>query len=84
MREVQFNNIYLYCTGLQIYGGLGSLSHDFKIWPVAFQGSGHRGPILFSCEKNLTLKKIHLTASLRTPQNSCQYSKTCLKQPLKI
>ena len=35
-------------SGLQIYGGPGSLSHDFKIWPITFQGSG---PILFSCEK---------------------------------
>ena len=35
-------------TGLQIYGGPRSLSHDFKIWPITFQGSG---PILFSCEK---------------------------------
>ena len=26
----------------------GSLSHDFKIWPITFQGSG---PIFFSCEK---------------------------------
>ena len=25
-------------TGLQIYGGPGSLSHDFKIWPITFQG----------------------------------------------
>ena len=38
-------------TGLQIYGGLGSLSHDFKIWPITFQGSGPSGTILFSCEK---------------------------------
>ena len=26
--------------GLQIYGWPGSLSHDFKIWPITFQGSG--------------------------------------------
>ena len=39
------------CTGLQIYGGPGSLSHDFKIWPITFQGSGPSGPILYSCEK---------------------------------
>ena len=26
-------------AGLQIYGGCGSLSHDFKIWPITFQGS---------------------------------------------
>ena len=31
---------YRYDTGLQIYGGPGSLSHDFKIWPITFQGSG--------------------------------------------
>ena len=30
-------NIY---AGLQIYGGPGSLSHDFKICPIFFQGSG--------------------------------------------
>ena len=28
-------------------------------------------------------KSIHLTASLCTPQIGSQYSKTCLKQPLK-
>ena len=41
-------------TGLQIYGGPGSLSHDFKIWPITFLGSEPIGIILFSCEKNLT------------------------------
>ena len=43
--------ITLGLTGLQIYGGPASLSHDFKIWPITFQGSGPSGPILFSCEK---------------------------------
>ena len=38
-------------NGLQIYGGPGSLSHEFIIWPITFQGSGPSGPILFSCEK---------------------------------
>ena len=37
-------------TGLQIYGGLGSMSHGFKIWPDSFQDSGPIGPILFSCK----------------------------------
>ena len=46
-----------------------SLSHDFKIWPITFQGSGPSGPILLSCEKSHFNKDIHLTASLRTPQN---------------
>ena len=38
-------------AGLQVYGGLGSLSHDFEIWPIIFQGSGPIGSILFSFEK---------------------------------
>ena len=50
-------------------GGPGSLSHDFKIWPICFQGSGLSGPILFSCEKSHSNKNIHLTASLQTQQN---------------
>ena len=47
-------------AGLQIYGGPGSLFHDFKIWPITFQGSGPSGPsgpILFSCEKSQFDKK---------------------------
>ena len=67
---------------LQIYGGPGSLSHDFKIWPITFKGSGSSGPILFSCKKSHFNKNIYHTASLQTLQNSFQYSKTCLKQPL--
>ena len=38
-------------AGLQIYGGLGSLSHNFKIWLITFQGSGPSGPILLRCEQ---------------------------------
>ena len=38
-------------SGLQIYGGPGSLSYDSKIWPITFQGSGPSEPILFSYEK---------------------------------
>ena len=53
-------------TGLQIYGGHGSLSHDLKIWPITFQGSG---PIPFSCEKISLDQNIHLTANLQTRQN---------------
>ena len=75
-------------AGLQIYGGPGSLSHNFKIWPITFQGSGPSGPILFMCEKTQFNKNILLKASLgnSTKQKvyvGCQYSKTCLKQPLK-
>ena len=75
-------------TGLQIYGGPGSLTHDFKIWPITFQGSGPSGPILFSFEKSHFNEKY---SSYRESTNSTkqkvhvgsQYSKTCLKQPLK-
>ena len=61
---------------LLIYGGPGSLSHDFKIWPITFHGSRPSGPILFSCEKislsysestNSTKQKVHVGS---------QYSKT--------
>ena len=57
-------------SGLQIYGGPGSLSHDFK----KCLGSGPSGPKKdpsFLVVKNLILikKSIHLTASLPMPQN---------------
>ena len=68
----------LFCCGspgLQIYGGPGSLSHDFKIWPITFQGSGHSGPILFSCEKKSHFStNIHLTARKQKVHVGCQYS----------
>ena len=75
-------------AGLQIYGWPGSLSHNFKIRPITFQGSGPSGPILFSCEKSHFIKKY---SSYSESTNSTkqkvhignQYSKTCLKQPLK-
>ena len=50
IRENKMQGILIRSTGLQIYGGPGSLSHDFKIWPITFQGSGPSGPILFSGE----------------------------------
>ena len=53
-------------SGLQIYGGPGLLPHDFKIWPITFQGSG---PVLLAVKKSHFNKNIHLTASLLTPQN---------------
>ena len=43
-------NLYVVVVGiadLQIYGGPGSLSHDFKIWPITFQGRGPSKPIKF-------------------------------------
>ena len=46
-------------TGLQINGGPRSLSHEFKIWPITFQGSGPCGPIRLSSEK-ISLKLIKI------------------------
>ena len=56
-------NLY---TGLQIYGGPGSLSHDFEKWPITFKGSGPSGPILLVVNKSHFNKNIHFTASLQT------------------
>ena len=52
--SIQEMNKSLVCTGragLQINGGPGSLSHNFKIWPILFKGNWLSGPILVSCEK---------------------------------
>ena len=38
--ERNMNTIFTEVAGLQIYGGPGSVSHDFKIWPITFQSSG--------------------------------------------
>ena len=46
-----FMQSFSHDPGLQIYGRLGSLSLDFKIWPITFQGSRSSGPILYSWEK---------------------------------
>ena len=59
--------------------------HDFMIWPITFLGSG---PILLSFEKNLNLIKIFiLQQSMNSTKQKVhvgsQYTKTCLKQPLK-
>ena len=78
----------VYCTGLQIYGGPGSLSHDFKIWPITSKAVGPVDPFFLvvkishfnkkysTCSKsiNSTKQKVHV---------GCHYSKTFLKQPLK-
>ena len=45
----------VYTAGLQIYGGRRSLSHDFKLKPITFRGSGLSDPILFSCELHKTV-----------------------------
>ena len=52
-------------SGLQIYCGPGSMSHDFKIWPITFQGSGPSGVLSFLVvKKSLFNRNIHLTRSL--------------------
>ena len=60
-------------TGLQFYGGHGSLSHDFMISKAVDPSF-------------LVVKKSHFNKKKSSYglQISCQYSKTCLKQPLKV
>ena len=78
----------LMCTGLQIFGGPGSLSHDFKIWPITFKAVSPVDPSILVVKKshfnkknpsysestNSTKQKVHVGS---------QNGKTCLKQPLK-
>ena len=54
---------------LHIYGGPGPLSHDFKIWPTTFQGSGPKVPMLLSCKKIIKIFIFHKTG--------CQYYQPC-------
>ena len=44
-------------AGLQIYVGPGSLSHNFKIWPITFQGSGPMDPSFLVVKKSHFNKK---------------------------
>ena len=66
-----------HCPMISKYGG-----------PLTFQGSGPSGPILFSCEK-ISLKQKYSSYSESTYSTKqevhvgSQFSKTCLKQPLK-
>ena len=58
-----------------------------KYGPSLSKAVGPVGPSFLVVKKKSHFNEnIHLTVSLRTPQNrehvGCQYSKTCLKQPL--
>ena len=57
-------------AGLQIYGGPGTLSHDFEIWPITFQGSGLSEPILLVVKKSHFNKNILLT--LHKTESTCR------------
>ena len=72
-------------TGLLIYGRPGSLSHDFKIWSITFQGSGPSGPFFLVVKKSHFNKKYssYSESTNSTKQKvhvGSQYSKTCPKQ----
>ena len=56
-------------AGLQIYGGPGSLSHDFKIWPITFQGSA---PVDSSF---LVVKKSHFNKKYSSYSKSTNFTK---------
>ena len=75
-------------SGLQIYGGPGSLSHDFNIWPITFKAAGPVDPSFLVLKNSHLNKNIILQQSMNSRKQKVhvgsQYSKTCLKQPLKI
>ena len=56
-------------SGLQIYGGPGSLSYDFKNGPSLSKVVGPVDPSFLVVKKSHFNKNIHFTVSLRTPQN---------------
>ena len=56
-------------AGLQSYGGPGSLSHGFKYGSSLSKAVGPVDPSFLVVKKSHFNKNIHLTASLRTPQN---------------
>ena len=73
-------------TGLQIYSGPRSLSHDFKIWPNTFQGP--LDPSFLVVKKSLFNKKYSsysesMNSTKQKVHVGSQYRKACLKQPLK-
>ena len=55
-----------------------------KYGPLLFKAVGPVDPSFLVVKKSHFNMNVNFTASLGTPQNSCQYSRTCLKQPLKI
>ena len=57
LSEYELLSFYSIIQAFRFMGWPGSLSHDFKIWPITFQGSGPSGPILFICEKSHFNKK---------------------------
>ena len=62
--------------------GLGHCYMIPKYGPSLSKAVGLMDPSFLVVKKSHFNKNYHLTASLRTPQNS-SCSKTCLKQPLK-
>ena len=54
-----------------------------KYDPSLSKAVGPVNPSFFCCEKSHFNKNIHLTATKQKVHVGSQYSKTCLKQPLK-
>ena len=73
---------------LQIYGGPGSLSHDFKIWPITSKAVGPVDPSILVVKKSHLYKTFHCTRVYELHKTESTYrpsiqKKICLKQPLK-
>ena len=62
--EKELDTLGPVASGLQIYGGPGSLSHIFKILPITFQVKGPVDPFFLVVKKFHFNKDIHVTASL--------------------
>ena len=70
-------------TGLQIYGGPSNCPKVSKYGPSLPKAVGPVDPSFLVVKKSHFNKNVHLTACLQKVHVCCQYSKTCLKQPLK-
>ena len=74
-------------TGLQIYDKPGSLSYVSKYGPSLSKAVGQVDQSFLVVKKSHFDENIHLTVSTNSTKQKvhigCQFSTTCLKQPLK-
>ena len=63
--------------------GPGHCPMILKYGPSLSKAVGPVDPSFLVVKKSHFNKNVHLTASLQKVHVGCQYSKTCLKQPLK-
>ena len=76
-------NVPLNMQAFRFMVGPGHCPMITKYGPSLSKAVGPVDPTFVVVKKSLFNKNIHLTASLQKVHVGCQYSKTCLKQPLK-